>query len=267
MVAAAVLIAIGAGGAGGYLLYTQILRPAGESTVAPPLTLQAAVITQPPVDQALVAARDSARMAEEERLRALPDSGGVALTGVPQGARLFVDTDPTAYRDTVLWLDLGSHKIRIKAASYEDFDLSVQVPKADTAVYPVEMKAIAAPVTRRVGPTPPPQPAGQCTNPREQGSYNLGNVCWDEPPRLIGSPFIPVDAGQVRSRRPVFVLVRVAPNGSAQGAFPVRRAGDDVEFLRIAVLHARGARYEPATKNGRPVESYFQFRFAPQIRQ
>jgi serine/threonine protein kinase len=267
LVAAAVLIAIGAGGAGGYLLYTQILRPVGGSMAELPFTLQAAVITQPPVDQALVAARDSARLAEEERLRALPDSGGVALTGVPQGARLFVDTDPTAYRDTVLWLDLGSHKIRIKAANHEDFDLSVQVPKADTAVYPVAMKAIAAPVSRRVEPPRPAQPAGQCTNPGEPQTYNLGNVCWDQAPRLLGSPFIPVDAGQVRSRRAVFVMVRVAPNGSAQGAFPVRRAGDDIEFLRIAVLHARNARYEPATKDGRPVESYFQFRFAPQIRQ
>jgi len=264
LVAAAVLIAIGAGGAGGYLLYTQILRPGGGATIEPPLTLQAAVITHPPVDQALLAARDSARLAEEERLRVLPDSGGVALTGVPQGARLFVDTDPTAFRDTVLWLDIGSHKIRIKAASHEDFDLSVQVPKADTAVYPVEMKAIA---TRRVEPTPPPRPAGQCTNPREQRTYNLDNVCWDQAPQLVGSPFIPVDASQIRSRRAVFVLVQVAADGAVQGAFPIRRAGDDLEFLRMAVLHARNARYRPATKNGRPVESYFQFRFAPQVRQ
>jgi serine/threonine protein kinase len=276
LVAAAVLVAIGAGGAGGYLLYTQVLRPAGGTAAAePPLTLEPAVLTRPPVDEALLAARDSARLADEERLRALPDSGAVALSGVPQGARLFVDTDPTGYRDTVLRLDIGSHKIRVRAANREDFDLSVQVPKADTAVYTVEMKPSAAPpVTRRVEPTPPPQPvsrpstpAGQCANPREQQTYNLGNVCWDQPPRLVGSSFIAVDAGQVRSRRPVLVLVHVMADGSAQGVFPIPRPGEDIEFLRMAVNHARSARYEPATKGGQPVESYFQFRFAPQIRQ
>jgi len=273
LVAAAVLFAVGAGGAGGYLVYTKLLRPNAAPVVeSVPLELHMGLITRPPVDQALLAARDSARRAEEDRLRALPDSGGVVFTGVPKGARLFVDADPQGYADTVLGLDIGTHKVRIRASNYQDFDLSVQVPKADTAAYAVAMTRAAAPppVTRRAEPPPvtpaPSAPAGQCANPREQ-SYNLDNVCWDQAPRLVGTPFIPVDAAQVRSSRPVFVLVHVGTDGHAEEAFPIRREGDDLNFLRIAVQHARNARYAPATKDGQAVASFFQFRFAPQVRR
>jgi serine/threonine protein kinase len=274
LVAAAVLIAIGAGGAGGYLVYTKLLRPNAGAEIEPaPLDLHMEVVTRPPVDQALLAERDSARRAEEERLRALPDSGGVVFTGVPKGARLFVDADPQGYVDTALWLDIGTHKIRVRASNYRDFDLAVQVPKADTATYAVAMTRAAAPppVTQRAEPAPvtqppprPSAPAGQCADPRER-TYNLNNVCWDQAPRLVGTPFITVDAAQVRSSRPVFVLVHVGTDGRAQEAFPIRREGDDLNFLRIAVQHARNARYAPATKGGQPVASFFQFRFAPQV--
>jgi serine/threonine protein kinase len=276
LVAAAVLIAVGAGGAGGYLVYTKILRPNTPPGAEPaPLDLQMAVVTHPPVDQALLVARDSARRAEEERLRALPDSGGVVFTGVPKGARLFVDADPRGYTDTALWLDIGTHKIRVRASNYQDFDLSVQVPKADTAAYPVAMtRAAAPPVTRRVEPAPvaqppaqPAAPAGQCTNPRI-GTYNLENLCWDQPPSVVGGLMIPVPAGQVQSTRPLTVLVHVGADGRAINAFPMLNDRADATFARFAVRYARErARYEPARKNGQAVESFFQFRFAPQIQQ
>jgi serine/threonine protein kinase len=277
MLVAAVLLAIGAGGAGGYFVYTRVLSPEGGG---PPPVLRTdadlTVVSLPPVDAALLALRDSLSRAEAERFRALPDSGWLVVRGVPSGARLFVGERP--HRDTILWLGVGTQKVRIQATGFDDFDGSVAVPKADTVAYDVVMTRTPRPATqpapRPATPTAPPRspppaaaaPAGQCTEPR-QGTYNLEQLCWDVAPRLVGSAFVSVPAGSIQSNRAVFVLVHVGADGRAINAFPTNRAGDDPAFLLMARRYARAARYEPATKAGRPVESWFAFRFAPQVRQ
>ena len=272
LVAAAVLLAIGAGGAGGYFVYTKMLGPTGSTAPIPPgeTEVDLGVVSVPPVDAALVALRDSLARAEAERFRALPDSGWLVVRGVPPGGRLFVGD--LAHRDTVLWLGVGTQKIRVSATGFQDFDGSVAVPKADTVRYDVAMtraaRAAAAPPPARRDPAPaaPSAPAGQCTDPRQR-TYNLEQVCWDVAPRLIGSAFVTVAPGATQSSRPVFVLVHVGADGSAIDAFPTNRPGDDASFLQMARRYARAARYEPATKGGQPVESWFAFRFAPQLRQ
>jgi hypothetical protein len=187
------------------------------------------------------------------------------VRGVPAGARLFVGD--RAHRDTLLWLGVGTQKLRVSATGYQDFDGSVAVPKADTVAYAVTMvraAAAAPPVARRDPPAA--APAGQCADPRQR-TYNLEQACWDLAPRLIGDAIVPVPPGSVQSTRPVFVLVHVGADGRAVDAFPTNRAGGDVAFLQMARRYARAARYEPATKAGRPVASWFAFRFAPQSQQ
>ncbi|MDH5195623.1 MAG: serine/threonine-protein kinase [Gemmatimonadota bacterium] len=266
LVAAAVLLAIGVGGAGGYFVYTRILQVPPPVPVAP-IEVDLATVSVPPVNAALVALRDSLVRAEAERVRGLPDSGWLVVRGIPDGARLFVGDQ--AYRDTVVWLGVGTQKIRVAATGYLDFDGSVAVPKADTVTYLVTMKRDTAgrpaPVTR---PTPPPSgPVGQCTNPGQRTTYNLGSVCWDEAPRLQGAAYVTVPPGSIESTRPVLVLVHVGADGRALTAAPAPRNGDDLSFMRLAVRYARAQTYVPATKNGRAVESWFPFRFAPQVRQ
>jgi len=265
LVAAGILLAVGAGGAGGYLVYTRVLNVPATPTpiVAGPLDLT--VVTAPPMDSALVAERDAMARAEAERLRALPDSGWLVVRGVPAGARLFVGEQ--AYRDTVLWVGMGTQKIRVSATGYQNFDGSVAVPKADTVLYDVALaRAAPAPGPTRPPVTAPAAPAGQCTNPA-QTTYNLNSACFDQAPRLQGDAFVPVPPGVTTSPRPVLVWVHVGVDGRPINTFPVQRAGDDANFMRLAVRFARNQTYEPATKNGRPVESFFRFRFAPQTRQ
>lgn len=229
--------------------------------------MELAVVSVPPMDSALVALRDAVARAEAERIRALPDSGWLVVQGVPAGGRLFVGEQ--AYRDTLVWLGVGTQKIRVSATGFQDFDGSTAVAKADTVTYAVRMtRATAsqpAPVVQR-NPTPP-APAGQCTNPGQRATYNLNSVCWDQQPRLQGAALVTVPPGSIQSTRPVSVLVHVGADGTALTAAPARRDGDDLEFMRLAVRYARTQTYDPATKNGRPVDSWFVFRFAPQIRQ
>jgi eukaryotic-like serine/threonine-protein kinase len=271
LVATGVLLAIGAGGAGGYFLYTEVLNAPAPATApaSPPGEVDLSVVTKPPINPALVALRDSISRAEAERLRALPDSGWLVVRGVPAGGRLFVSE--RAFRDTVLWLDVGTQKIRVLATGFQNFDGSVAIPKADTVTYDVVMASSPAPASRPVATQRPPEtrtpaaPAGQCSNPGQR-TYNLGQLCWDVAPQLVGGALVQVPGGRIQSSRPVFVLVHVAADGGAINAFPVRAEGDDPAFMRLAVQYARGARYGPATKGGQPVESWFQFRLAPQPR-
>jgi serine/threonine protein kinase len=271
LVAAGVLVAVGAGGAGGYFVYTRVLNPPGATAPVPRTDADLTVVSVPPVDAALLALRDSLARAEAERFRALPDSGWLVVRGVPTGGRLFVGE--RAHRDTVLWLGVGTQKIRVSATGYEDFDGSVAVRKADTASYEVVVKRIertAAPppaARRDAAPVTPAAPAGQCTNPGQRATYNLDSVCWDRPPRLRGPAIVPVAAGAIQSGRPVSVLVHVGADGRPLTASPVARAGDDLRFMQLAVRYARAQTYEPATKTGQPVASWFVFRFAPETRQ
>ena len=271
LVAAGVVLAIGAGGAGGYFIYTRVLNAPAPVTAAPvvPAAVDLSVVTMPPVDRSLVMLRDSLDRAETERLRALPDSGWLVVRGVPAGGRVFVGEQP--FRDTLLWLGVGTQKIRVSATGFQTFDGSVPIRKADTVVYDVVMAAASSPPTPRPAvsqrqPAAPPAPAGQCTDPRQQ-TYNLNQLCWDAGPRLLGSAFVSVPAGAIQSTRPVFVLVHVGADGAVINAFPTAAQGDDPAFMRLAVRHARGAQYAPATKAGRAVESWFRFRFAPQVGQ
>jgi len=261
LVAAGILLAIGAGGAGGYLVYTRVLNVPGTPAPAVAGPLDLTVVTAPPTDSALVAEREAMARAEAERLRALPDSGWLVVRGVPAGARLFVGEQ--AYRDTVLWVGMGTQKIRVSATGYQNFDGSVAVPKADTVLYDVALtRAAPAPTPTRPPVTSAPAPAGQCTNPR-QPTYNLNSLCFDRPPRLRGDAVVAVPPGMPTSPRPVYVLVHVGTDGNPINTFPVLRAGDDANFMRLAVRFARNQTYEPATRNGRPVEAFFQVRFAP----
>ncbi len=272
LVATGVLLAIGAGGAGGYFLYTEVLNAPAPATAAaaPPGEVDLSVVTKPPIDPALVALRDSLSRAEAERLRALPDSGWLVVRGVPAGGRLFVSE--RAFRDTVLWLGVGTQKIRVSATGFQNFDGSVAIPKADTVTYDVVMAASPPPASRPVVTQRPPAtrqpaaPAGQCRDPRQQ-TYNQNQLCWDAAPRLLGNALVPVPGGEIQSTRPVYVLVHVGADGAAINAFPTATQGDDPAFMRLAVRYARGARFEPARKAGAPVESWFRFRLAPQPRQ
>jgi serine/threonine-protein kinase len=278
LVAAAAVLAIGAGSVGGYFVYARyrsVLDTKPPPAVQPAPTVDLGTVTRPPVDSALLAAHDSAARAATERARLLPDSGWLVVTGVPAGARLHIGEQ--SYRDTVLWLGLGTYKVRVSATGFADFDGSASVPKGDTGRLAVTMAraAAATPPASAAQPARRPAtaarapvrvPAGQCEDPR-QSTYNANRMCWDTPPQLVGGSFITVDPGQTQDTRPVIVLVNVGSDGRAIDAFPVPRQGDDLRFLRVAVRHARAAQYHPATKGGQPVESFFQFRFAPQIRQ
>jgi hypothetical protein len=165
----------------------------------------------------------------------------------------------------------------VTAAGFTEFTDLVLIRKAESTFVDAQLTRAAVaevPAAPRREPAPRPRlPArrdtaaavqGQCERPGQPG-YNAGQLCFDTPPRLVGEATVPVDESVTGTPRPVIVLVRVSVDGRALISGTPRGVPRD-PFMRLAVLHARQMRYEPATKNGRPVEAWWQFQFFPQSR-
>jgi len=269
VVVASVALLLGGGGIGGYFLYTNYLAPPPPPPPRPPVVLEPLVVWQPPLDSATGAARLTANRAHAARMAALPDSGWLRIVGAPDGARYVVQDRP--YQTNLLWLDVGTQQVRVRASGYTDFVASVAVPKADTVELGVTMARLETPAPARpsvVRPEPrPPGAEAQCERPG--AGYNADGSCFDSAARLLGSgsQFVRLDAS-VRGEPPrrVTIFVRVGPDGRATFTAAAERS-DESGFVVLARRHAMGLRYQPATKAGRPVEAWAPFLFFPQDRE
>jgi serine/threonine protein kinase len=274
---ASLVVLLGGGGVGGYYIYRAFYTPRHEPaglTIAIPESL-------PPIDSTALAARDSTARADSvahaqaARFAALPDTGWLVVRGAPAGARFFIGETP--HQDSVIALGLNSYGLRVTAAGFNDFTYLVTIRKAESTFVDVKLsRAVVAdaPAPARPGPVQRPrQPRrdtaatlrAQCERPGQPG-YNVGQLCFDAPPRLIGEAVVPLDESVTGTPRPVVVLVRVSADGRALLSAPGDRAPPDPSFMALAVRHARRQRYEPATKGGQPVEAWGQFRFFLQSR-
>jgi hypothetical protein len=260
---ATLAVLLGGGGVGGYYVYRAFYAarpgPATPTVVVPD--------SVPPVDSAALAARDSAARADSiaradaVRLAALPDTGWLVVRHAPAGARFFIGETP--YQDSVLALGLNSYGLRVTAAGFDDFTTLVTIRKAESTFVDTRLARAASPVP--AAPQPPPAAAGQCERPGQPG-YNLARLCFDAQPRLLDEAFVPLDESVRGTPRAVVVLVRVSVDGRALLSAPGTRTPPDPTFMALAMRQARRLRYEPATKNGRAVEAWGQFRFFPQKR-
>ena len=96
-------------------------------------------------------------------------------------------------------------------------------------------------------------------------AYNQGNVCWDTRANPLSAPFIPVDSNATRTPRPAILYIKVARDGTPLDTRVVVPS-DVATFTTQALDLARQLRFNPAQKNGEPVESWVQVQFQP-VRQ
>jgi hypothetical protein len=277
LAAASLAVLLGGGGVGGVYIYRAFYAPEPEP---PSLEIASAQPAAPGLDSAV--ARDSAvradsvARAEAARLAALPDTGWLVVRGAPRGARFFIGDVP--HQDSVMALGLNSYRLRVSAAGFSEFTDLVLIRKAESTFVDVELtRAAPAPVPAapQREPTPPPRlqrdtavaVQGQCEHPARPG-YNAGQVCFDAPPELAGenAAMVPLDESVVGRPRPVVVIVQVSADGRALRSAPGDRTPPDPSFMALALRHARGVRYQPATKAGQPVAAWWRFRFFPQRR-
>ncbi len=121
----------------------------------------------------------------------------------------------------------------------------------------------AADSSARPAPAPPPpeRAVSRCATPG--ANYNAGRVCFDERPKPVSAPFVPVPPDTQVSPTPSVLWVKVSAEGRT---IDVQRltASSDRAFEREAQSFVWTMTWHPALKNGAPVEAWTQMQFPPQ---
>jgi predicted Ser/Thr protein kinase len=245
-------------GGGGFYAYKQGLifaaRPASDTTAAQDTTARDSVARRDSI--ALLAAdsarRDSARSAVPHTPLAPPGTPGrLVLQGVPQGARVLIDGQQV--RGTSLDMPPGVHRLNVRVAGYQTFDRQVVISPGEVSTIRVLLE--------------PSDQGGDQVGPCDQfgPAYNQDNLCFDTRPVPLSPTLIPVQADAPIFPRQAILLIRVSRDGTTEEARVY--APSNVEtFNNQARDMARTLRWNPAQKNGEPVEAWVQWPFQP-VRQ
>jgi serine/threonine-protein kinase len=235
-------------GGGAYWAHRQGLLPAlGLGTrdsaraddapaVLPGDTLPTATTDSGPSDTAAARAGDTAAAAP----------GTLFLTGVTASARVLVDG--RLVEDTALEVSAGPHLISVSARGADPWEREVTVASGGTLTVQVPRPA------PRVDPCGEPGPA-----------YNPGGICFDSRPIAQMATTIPIPADAPMMPREAILYVKVSRDGATLDARVFSPSNDPV-FNQHALDLARVVRWNPAQKNGEPVEAWTQLRVVP-VRQ
>jgi serine/threonine-protein kinase len=174
--------------------------------------------------------------------------GRLVLQGVPQGARVSIDGQQV--RGTTIDLPPDLHRLTVRAAGYQTFDRQIAITPGETSTVQVNMRVS----DETVGPCDQFGPA-----------YNQDAMCFDTRPVPLSPTLIPVAADAPIFPRQSILLVKVSRNGSTLEA-RVFVPSNVETFNNEALDMARNLRWNPAQKNGEPVEAWVQWPFQP-VRQ
>jgi TonB family protein len=174
--------------------------------------------------------------------------GRLVLTGLPQGARITIDGQPM--RGTQIDLPPAVHHLSVRATGYRAYDRQVAITPGQTSNLRVDMRE----TDDRVGPCDQFGPA-----------YNQDNMCFDTRPVPLSPTLIPVASDAPVFPRQSILLIKVSRNGTTMEA-RVYVPSNVETFNNEALDMARNLRWNPAQKNGEPVEAWVQWPFQP-VRQ
>jgi hypothetical protein len=93
-------------------------------------------------------------------------------------------------------------------------------------------------------------------------AYNAAS-CFDERPKPVEAPFVPLPDGVTGTPRPTQLWVKVSAEGRTVDIKRLRPS-DDTAFEQAARDFAWTIAWHPAMKDGAPVEAWTQMLFPPQ---
>jgi serine/threonine protein kinase len=269
-----VLVLLLAGGALGFFYYRNshsaeaTAKPTPADTTTSPVTQDPAALaesTRRAVDSVL-AAHDSTKASSPKDTTAtspivgpvVTDSGGLRLTNLPKGSTVMVDSKPLLEPETRL--PVGAHEVAISAPRYTFFTDTVDIAAGQMLVFAPELVPIGTAPNAK--PTTPPA-ALDCSAPSPANRY--GRACYDKPPLPDGPSRVPLTDDITGTPSPAVLLVKVSADGrtvSVQTNTPSSSAA----FNNLAIAFAKNLKWQPAAKNGTPVEGWTQFAFYPSER-
>jgi serine/threonine protein kinase len=179
--------------------------------------------------------------------------GRLLLEGLPRGAR--VTLNGLAFRGPQGDVPPGIYQLAVRATGFAPFERQVVITPGAPSKVKLELQSVAA------------GEDGRGTGPCDQygPAYNQDNVCFDARPVPLSTPRIPVAADATIFPRQAILLVHVSRDGSTLEARIYGGSNLDT-FNNQALDMAKSLRWNPAQKNGDPVDAWVQQAFVP-VRQ
>jgi TonB family protein len=248
------VLAIGLGGPGWYaykngLLFFAKAAP-HDSTPVPPDTLAQRLLadtgqsagTTPPAS-------------DTTRGRSIPVAPGtpgrLTLQGLPRGAQVTLNGQPL--RGAQADIPPGTYQLAVRAAGFEVFTRQVVITPGAPSTVRLDLQPLAGD-DANAGPCDQPGPA-----------YNQDNICFDTRPLPLSATRIPVPADAPIFPRQAILLIHVSRDGSTLEARVFGPSNLDT-FNNEALDMAKNLRWNPAQKNGDPVDAWVKWPFQP-VRQ
>jgi serine/threonine-protein kinase len=179
--------------------------------------------------------------------------GHLSLQGLPRGARVTLDGLPL--RGSQADVPPGTYQLVVRATGFAPFERQVIITPGAPSTVRLELQPLAAAGDdARTGPCDQPGPA-----------YNQDNLCFDTRPLPLSATRIPVPADATIFPRQSVLLLHVSKEGSTLEA-RVWDPSNLETFNNQALDMARTLRWNPAQRNGEPVDAWVKWPFQP-VRQ
>jgi serine/threonine protein kinase len=183
------------------------------------------------------------------------DSGGIRVVGLPRGSTVMIDEKPVT--ESVTRLPPGPHAVGVSAPRFNFYSDTVVVRAGEILELTPPLTALGSPAPARRAPVV--RLAGRC----EPGpGYNADGSCFDERPKPVNPPFVPVPDEVTDTPRPSLLWVKVSTEGRTVDVARLRPS-NDTGFERAVRNFVWSVTWHPALKNGEPVEAWTQMLFPP----
>ncbi len=178
--------------------------------------------------------------------------GHLALVGLPRGAR--VTLDGVVFRGPQGDVPPGTYRLAVQASGYAPFQRQVVIIPGAPSTVKLELQPAAAGEDGRGG-----------TGPCDQygPAYNQDNICFDTRPVPLSPTRVPVAADATIFPRQAILLLHVSRDGTTLEARVFGRSNLET-FNNQALDMAKSLRWNPAQKNGDPVDAWVQQPFVPE---
>jgi serine/threonine protein kinase len=183
------------------------------------------------------------------------DSGGIRVVGLPRGSTVMIDEKSVS--EAVTRLPAGPHAVGVSAPRFNFFSDTVLVRPGEIIEVNPQLTAIGAPELPRR-----PAVARAVSHCEPGPGYNADGSCFDERPKPVNPPFVPVPDDVTESPRPSLLWVKVSTEGRTVDVARLRPS-NDTTFERAVRNFVWSVTWHPALKGGTPVEAWTQMLFPP----
>ena len=167
---------------------------------------------------------------------------------MPQGARATLNGQ--VVKGNSFDVPPGVHKLAVRAPGYDTFERQVVITPGQPSTVKIDMQ-LAGGGASGAGPCEQYGPA-----------YNQDNLCFDSRPVPLASTLLPIPVDAPVVPREAILLFHVSLTGETMAVRLFVRSNVET-FNDQALDLAKGLRWNPAQKNGEPVDAWVQWPFKP----